>query len=553
MSPRPLVSFGCLAALALVLAACGGPPPAKASSTSAGDSAVAKSSPEVQDWWRHMKVLAADDMRGRQTGSPEHRRAAEYVAERFKSLGLEPGVAGGGYLQPVSFVSRRIKEPQCSLWLVFPDHSQKLVLGKDATLSMRCESAADLDLPIVFDGYGITVPDQGYDDPAAIDLKGKLALSIGGGPKSVTEPRRSTAQASGERWAGLRRARAVGSASIQNPHHSDATWERAVRNRFGPSMSLADTTLDEMAGMRISVNVNPDSAQKWFEGSGHTFAELLALADSAEALPRFPLVAQLKAKVRYDREVVESQNVVAVLPGKDPRRANEAVVLTAHLDHLGVGAPANGDSIYNGAMDNASGVSVLLEVAKALTAPERRPARSVIFVCVTGEEKGLLGSHYYANRPAVTADSMIANINVDMVLPIVPLDHMLIHGVDESTLGDRARELAVESGITLLPDPEPERRLFVRSDQFNFIRNGVPAIAPDAAAPKGSANYDKLRAWIKTRYHQPGDDLAQPFDPAAVGSLISYVTELAARVANDPTRPVWKPTSFFRRYAAPTP
>jgi Zn-dependent M28 family amino/carboxypeptidase len=253
--------------------------------------------------------------------------------------------------------------------------------------------------------------------------------------------------------------------------------------------------------------------------------------------------------VRYDREVVESHNVVGVLAGRDPKLAHEAVVLTAHLDHLGVGAPANGDSIYNGAMDNAGGVATLLEVARALAAPERRPARSVIFVCVTGEERGMLGSYAYAMRPAAGAASPIANLNVDMVLPIVPLDHLVIHGIDESTLGDRSRELAQEAGITLLPDPEPQRRLFIRSDQFSFIRRGIPAIAPMAIAPTGSAEDSLLKQWLRERYHQPSDDLDQPFDPEAVAKLIDYVTKLAARVANDPARPVWKETSYFRRYA----
>jgi hypothetical protein len=548
--------------LASALGSFGAPPEAAARAAAsaegasarlgAGDSTAAQAPEDVRRWWKHVSILAGDGMRGRQTGSPEHGRAASYVAGEFEKLGLAKG-AGSSYIQPVEFVSRKVREPECRVELVFPDRVEPLVLGKDVALGMSSESAAEIELPVAFAGYALSVPEQDYDDPKSVDLKGKLALYLGGGPASVTEPRRSSAMASGERWRALRAAGALGQGNISNPHHSDIPWERGARNRFAPSMSLADSTLDERKGMRLSLFVNPDSAEKWFRGAPHRFAELLAMSDSSLALPRFALVPKVRATVRYDRQVVESQNVVAVLPGRDPRLRGEAVVLSAHLDHLGVGAPAQGDSIYNGAWDNASGVASLIEIARALSAPERRPARSVVFVLVTGEEKGLLGSHYFAHRPTMPIDSIVANLNVDMVLPIVPMDHLVIHGVDESTLGDRARELARERGIEVLPDPEPHRRLFVRSDQFNFIRNGVPALAPMAGAPKGTPEDEKLRAWIRERYHQPGDDLNQAFEPAAVSTLVDYVTELAARVANDPTRPTWKASSFFRRYATAAP
>ncbi len=540
-----------LAALVLGSSACSSPPPAGA--VAAGDSIAATASPDVQRWWETVRALGVDEMRGRQTGSVEHLRAAELVAERFKALGLEPGAPGGSYLQPVEFVSRRVRESECSLELVFPDRVEKLVLGKDATLSMSCESVTELEAPLAFAGYALSVPEQGYDDTRGTDLAGNVAIYLSVGPDGVTEPRRTSAQASGERWAAFRAAGALGLGQISNPRRSDITWERGSRNRFNPSMALADSTLDERGGQRISLFVNADSAAKWFAGAAHSFAELRALSDSSLPLPRFPLVPKLRARVSYDREIVVSQNVVAVLPGRDPELRDQAVVLSAHLDHLGVGAAADGDSVYNGVMDNATGISTLIEIARALSAPGKRPARSIVFVCVTGEEKGLLGSHYYAHRPTVQIESIVANLNVDMVLPIVPMSHLVLHGVDESTFGDRARELAAEQGIEVLPDPEPHRRLFVRSDQFNFIRNGVPALAPMAAAPAGSDADSLLRAWIRERYHQPDDDLDQPFVPSSVSAFIAYVTELAARVANDPTRPTWKASSYFRRYASPAP
>jgi Zn-dependent M28 family amino/carboxypeptidase len=504
--------------------------------------------PDTVRWREHLEFLASDAMRGRQTGSPEHKQAAEYVAAQFKALGLEPAGPAGAFLQPVPFAWRRIDEGASALALVFPDRVEPLVLGQDATVSMAIDEPDSLEAPLVFAGYGISVPEQGYDDLAHVDLAGKVVVYLNGGPASVTEPRRSQAQFTAERWARMREKGAIGAIGIRNPRRAEGTWERGAAQRFNPGMSLAEADVDERAGQRLVLNLNSALAQKWFEGSGHAFADLVAAADSGGALPAFDLVPRVRARVRFERRAVESQNVVALLPGKDPKLAQEFVVLTGHLDHLGVGVPVDGDSVFNGAMDNASGVSTLIEVARALAA--KRPQRSVLFVIVTGEEKGLLGSYYWTRRPTVALGRVAANVNVDMVLPIVPLEHLVVHGVDESTLGDWAKAEAKAVGIDVLPDPEPRRNLFIRSDQFNFIRAGIPAIALSAGAVPGSPEDSLLKRWNRERYHEPSDDLAQPMDPAAPADLIRYVTRLATRVANAPARPRWKDASFFKRYAA---
>ena len=501
-------------------------------------------------WHEHLEFLASDAMRGRQTGSPEHLKAAEYVAAQFKALGLEPGGEGGSYLQPVSFAWRRIDEPHSSLELVFPDSTVPLVLGEDATISMALDEPQDLNARAVFAGYAISVPEQGYDDLAHADLSGKVVVHIQGGPDAVTEPRRSQAQFTGERWARLREKGAIGLVTIRNPRRAEGggNWARGAAQRFNPGMSLADADVDERKGQKLGLNLNAAHAQRWFAGSGHAFEDLLAQSDSGDALPAFDLVPRVHAKIAFEKKTVTSQNVVALLRGSDPKLAQEYVVLTGHLDHLGVGVPVAGDSVFNGAMDNASGVSSLLEAARILA--EQRPKRSVLFVIVTGEEKGLLGSYYWTRRPTVPLGQVAANVNVDMVLPIVPLAHMVVHGVDESTLGDLARSEARAAGITILPDPEPRRNLFIRSDQFNFIRAGVPAIALSAAAVPGSPQDTLLKAWTRDRYHEPSDDLSQPMDPAAASDLIHFVVRLTERVANEPRRPAWKDASFFKRYAA---
>ena len=509
----------------------------------------------AERWLGHVKYLASDAMRGRQTGSPEHRKAADYVASRFRELGLAPAAGGGSYLQPVSFVTRRVREGAggSSLELVFADRIEPLVLGDDATLQMSIEQADSLDAPLVFAGYGLSVPEQGFDELKQADLAGKIAVFIQGGPRIVSEPRRSQAQFAGERWARMKEAGAIGLITIRNPRRMDGTWERGAAQRFTPGMSLADPAVDERQGQLFGASLNAAHAEKLFAGSGHRFADLLALADSEATLPIFPLVPRLRARSRFDRRLVESQNVVAVLPGRDARLKNEYVVLTAHLDHLGGGTPVAGDSIFNGAMDNASGVASLIEIARALAPAAQRPRRSILFVCVTGEEKGLLGSYYYSRRPTVPAGAITADLNVDMVLPIVPLKHLIVHGENESDLGVLARTEAEAVGIAVVPDPEPQRNLFIRSDQFNFIRAGVPSVAFSTGAIQGSPEDSLLHAWIRNRYHEPSDDLDQPIDARAAADLIRYVTRLTARVANAPARPRWNDTSFFKRYATPAP
>ena len=264
----------------------------------------------------------------------------------------------------------------------------------------------------------------------------------------------------------------------------DVPWERSAPNRLNPAMALADPSLDETAGQQLSVAFNPARAERLFEGSGHTFAEVLKAADEGTPLPRFPLQGTVKAAVAVDTATVESQNVVGVVRGRDPELADEFVVLTAHLDHVGIGGDVNGDTIYNGAMDNASGIATLLEAARAVTA--NRPRRSVAFVAVTAEEKGLLGSRYFALNPTVPKTGIVANINMDMFLPLFPMKMLMVLGLDESDLGDDVRAVAAAMNVAVQADPEPQRNRFIRSDQYSFIREGVPALAMKVGYEEGS-------------------------------------------------------------------
>jgi Zn-dependent M28 family amino/carboxypeptidase len=513
--------------------------------------AVGGGAPTAGDsWWSHVETLADDGMEGRNTGSPGHKRAAEYVASVFQTAGLEPA-GTNGFIQPVAFKTRRIVESGSSLALVRDARIEALTLGEDANISLRSDAAASIDAPLVFVGYGLRIPELHIDDLAGLPLKGAIAVHLAGSPSNVPAPLSAHYQSAGERWSALRQAGAIGAISIANPKSMDIPWARSTIARLQPSMVLADAALDDNAGERLSVTMNPAHADKLFAGSGHTFAELLALADAGTPLPRFPLAPRLRATTRVERGEVESQNVAGILRGSDPRRKDEYVVLSAHLDHLGVGEPVNGDRIYNGAMDNASGVAAILEIATQLHERHARPARSVLFLAVTGEEKGELGSRYFAAHPTVPRQAIAANVNIDMFLPLFPLKELMVLGLDESNLGADIRAVASALHLGVQADPEPQRNRFIRSDQYSFIKAGIPALSMKVGYEPGSPEAAIARKWTAERYHAPSDDLNQPVDKTAAATYIDAVRRLVLRIADRADRPSWNADSFFKRFANP--
>jgi len=494
-------------------------------------------------WWAHVAFLADDRLKGRETGSPEHREAAEYIARQFKDAGLQPA-GTDGYFQSVPFRSRSIVEERSSLSLVRGSEVVPVVLGDEATFSMRIEPAAHVEAPIVFAGYGLQVPESKHDDLAGLDLKGKVVMLLTGGPSSIPGP--LLAHYQNTRWSYLKQAGAIGVISIQNPKGQDIPWDRSKLARFLPSMAIADPALDETAGQQLAVTVNAAAAEKFFVGSGHRFAELLELSNAGQVLPRFTIPASVRATVAIDAQSLRSDNVAGILPGTDPVLKNEYIIVSAHLDHVGTGK-GSGDVIYNGAMDNASGIATLIETAKAAAA-KKGNKRSIIFLAVTAEEKGLLGSRYFANKPTVAAKSIVADLNTDMFLPLFPLHSVIVQGLEESDLAADLRNTARPMGIEVYSDPEPERNAFVRSDQYSFIRTGVPSISLKVGFVKGSPEHEMVKKWRTERYHAPSDDLAQPIDRKSAEDFNKVYVALIEAVANRPTRPAWNDDSFFKRF-----
>jgi len=505
-----------------------------------------------RSWWDIVTTLADDKFGGRNTGTSGERGAQEFVVGRLEALGI-PAAGSSGYYQPVDLRSREIVEADSSLVLLRDGREIPLTLGQEAFFSTRLDLAPSVQADLVFVGYGLTAPEQHYDDFAGLDLQGKIAVVFTGSPASMSSALAAHHQSAAERWKALRAAGAIGILSVPNPASMDIPWSRMSLSRTQKSMTLVGAQYDDTAGELFADTFNPEDADLLFGGTGHSFAEIAALAKDRQALPHFALPVSLRATTHLLSEAVHSNNLVAVLPGADPRLKHEYVVLSAHLDHLGIGKPINGDSIYNGAMDNGSGSAMLLDLAASLALSHEKLRRSVVFVWVTGEEKGLLGSRYFATNPTVPAESIVADLNTDMFLPIAPLKVLTVYGLAESDLGQRATAVAAKLGYRVQPDPEPLRNAFVRSDQYSFIKQGIPSLAMTVGFDAGAPEEKLFKDWLRERYHAPSDDTNQPVDLAAAAGYEEVMRGLTVQIANDPRRPAWNKDSFFRRFVPTTP
>jgi hypothetical protein len=505
-----------------------------------------------KSWWAHVQYLADDKLEGRHPGSPGFTLAAQYVENQFKAAGLTPG-GTDGFFQEIKFDVLQLDEASSSWKLETNGNETEVQLGTDAILSARVESDAPVAAEAVFVGYGFAVPERGFDEFKNVDLRGKIAVAIGGQPVSIPAPISTYYQAFSERWKALRNAGAIGFVSIANPKLS-LPWERMVASRQRETLVLADPELNESRGLKFAATINAAHADKFLAGSGHTISELQALADAGQPLPEFPLPAKFVAHIVVKKlPQISAPNTIGVLPGSDPQLKDEYVVLSAHLDHLGVGRPVNGDSIYNGAMDNASGIASLIEIARRLGSEANRPKRSILFAAWTGEESGMLGSQYFVAHPTVGLNDIVAAINMDMFLPLFPLHYLEVQGLGESSLGNDIRAVAQLNDIEVQFDKQPPENRFIRSDQASFVRRGIPGLAFKFGWLPGSAEEKTFNEWIHTRYHAPSDDTQQPVDTVAAAQFTHIIAQLAVRVANAASRPSWYPESFYAHLGVSEP
>jgi hypothetical protein len=500
-------------------------------------SAVAETNWEAagKAWWSHVRFLADDKLQGRDVGSAGFETAADYVVSQFKRAGLSTES------QPIEFTKSTLNETGSEVTLV---GDGPVMLG-DEVLITSTANAAGLEAPLVFAGYGLDIPEARYSDLKGVELKGAIAVYLAGGPAKISGELRAHHSSAGERFAAMRAAGAVGAIGIPNPKSMDIPWARQSANRLLPRMALAGSARNPLD---YTATWNPDKADRLFRRSGHNIAEILDAADHDRTLPHFPLMVSLRTSVATTQDKVESRNIVGIRFGSDPLLKDEYVILSAHLDHLGVGAKVNGDGIFNGAMDDASGVASLIEIARALKTGKVRTKRSIVFLAVTGEEKGELGSQYFANHPTMPG-RIVADINMDMYLPLFPLRYLEVQGLNESSLGDDIRAVASAAHVEIQADKDPNANRFIRSDQYSFIKKGVPALAFKFGWIPGSPEEKIFRDWYRDRYHAVGDDANQPVDAAAAAQFNAILAALLERVADSTQAPQWKPDSFFRRFA----
>ncbi len=509
---------------------------------------------EGKRWWAHVQFLADDKLEGRNIGTPGLDAAIAYVEGQFQTIGLKPA-GTTGFRQPVKLESRTLAPEQTRMALVRDGQETPLMVGQDATLSARGELDGSIEAPLVFVGYGLSIPDAGWDDFAGLDLHGKIAVYVNAfPPANVSDNVKSHVNTADERWLALKAAGAIGVATIAAPRPPTAAGAAPAQGgrAGGPppaTVTLFDRELVDAAGETVAMTLTARGAAAVLAGTGHSVDEINQLVTDSQPLPRFAIPGTLKAQAALKREAIDSSNVVGMVEGTDPALKSEYVIMSAHLDHLGVGRAVNGDSIYNGAMDNASGIASVIETARLLTSSGVGLKRSVIFLAVTAEEKGELGSRYYANRPTVPFPQIVADINLDMFLPLYPLKVIEVQGLAESSLGESVRAAAKTLGVDVQTDREPEQNRFIRSDQYSFIRRGVPALAFKFGYDFGSPEETTRRNWVRDVYHKPADDLNQPVDKDAAALFDRVIMTLLQSVANDDKRPTWNADSFFKRFA----
>jgi Zn-dependent M28 family amino/carboxypeptidase len=490
-----------------------------------------------------VEFLASDLLEGRDTGSRGYELAAAYVVSQFRAIGLRPGGTDSGWYQQVPF-RRATHAAPASATFTAGGRAHKLVNGRDFGIRPSLSQAErSIDAGLVFAGRGISDESLGIDDYAGIDARGKIVVVLRDLPPAVPSDvaahlrsaRAKTAAAKGA--VGLIEvALAAGEAAgHRGPKHFSerpvVNWEAtqtAAPGRLGAVIALSE-----------------EWSERLFEGAARSLKSIRADAAAANPLPSFALPGRLSIRSQSAWQEFTSPNVVGILPGGDPVLADEYIVLTAHLDHLGINADAKPgeDAIHNGAIDNAAGVATMLEAARSFVASGTRPRRSVMFVALTGEEYGLLGADYFVHDPVVPIERLVALVNLDMPLLLYDFTDVIAFGAEHSTIARSVAQAASGMGVALSPDPMPQQALFVRSDHYPFVTRGVPSMF----LMTGYANGGK-KAWddfFATTYHRPNDDLSQPIHWRAAARFAEINYRIARALADSDERPLWYEGSYF--------
>lgn len=501
---------------------------------------------------RHLQFLADDARRGRMSGEPGYDEAAHYVADQFESLGLEPA-GRDGWFQQVPLLTNRIDIESAAV-TVHSDLGDKglewkkdFVMGGDA---VRDETQVRAE--VVYAGFGVDAPELGYSDYEGVDVRGKIVAIFSGAPAIFPHNERAYYSSGRTKLDEMVKRGAVGYISMRSRvDQKRRTWEVVTLNAgvtagmswINLSGHAADHHPELEGGAAISESIAPDI----FQLTPISFEDALNAADAGEPMST-PLGIEVTLSQKSDHTEVTSPNVIGIIRGSDPELANEYVVYSAHLDHIGIGTPVDDDDIYNGFYDNAVGVSLLIEAARAFTTMAERPRRSILIVAVTGEERGLLGSDYFAHYPTVPTDSIVANVNLDMPLLLYPLADVIAFGAEHSSLQAPIEKAVAAEGFVLTPDPMPEEVLFIRSDQYSFVRQGVPSVflfPGFISSDPGIDGQALFRDHLAKHYHRPSDDLSRPFDWDSALRFARANVRIGQEIADADQRPTWNAGDFF--------
>ncbi len=499
----------------------------------------------------NMRFLADDLLEGRGTGTRGQEIAAHYVAAQFEAFGLEPGGSTkSSYFQPVPFREVTADPARCEASITRNGKTRRLKWAEDfLTGGNPLETDSSVDAPLVFVGFGVVNPDRDYDSYKGVDAKGKIIVLLPGAPSSFPANERAHFA------SGLEKARqavahgAVGMISLWTPQsEASLPWTRMPNQIESPHYRWLDKngvpndTFKELRGQAI---LSMKAGQELLEGSAHPYSEVMKAAEAGTP-SSFVLAATARLRLVSKHREVSSPNVVGILRGSDPALAQEYVVYSAHTDHMGIGKPIHGDRIYHGAVDDGSGTSALIELARAYSSLGKRPARSILFLATTAEEQGLLGADYFARFPTVPKSNLAADINMDGASVFYAFKDVV--GDEHSTLGDSLAHVAGQLGLEVSPDPMPEQNGFVRADHYAFVRQGIPALSVGEGLKAKDPKVDGrkfVENWIETRYHAPSDDMDQPFDFDATIQYMQITFLLGYDVAQQHERPSWKQGDFF--------
>jgi len=500
----------------------------------------------------HLNYLADDALMGRMTGTPEYDEAAAYVAGHFAEIGLEPGGDDGWY-QQVPMLARRI-DVDSAKFLFHQDDVEKTQRWKDDFVMSgdKVRPETNITAEVVFVGFGIHAPDMSYSDYDGVDVEGKIVAAFGGAPDSFPHNERAYYSSGLTKAEAAVTRGAVGFVGLRSrTDQRRYTWKRLSENAgVRPGMSWVNLSgeaanyFPELQGGAV-LNVPP--AHELFARAPISFEQALDAADAGTPLST-PLGTEITLARKTDHESITSPNIIGILRGSDPELANEYVVFTAHLDHIGTGVPINGDTIYNGMYDNAMGTSLLIETARAFAAMPEPPRRSILFIALTGEERGLVGSDYFAHYPTAPGDSLVANVNLDMPLFLYPLADVIAFGSEHSSLEQVISKVVQEEELALAPDPVPEEVLFIRSDQYSFVKKGVPSVFLVPGFTSTDPDIDggsQFNEHLKTHYHQPSDDLSRPIDWDSALRFARANVRIGHAVAEEDARPTWNDGDFF--------